>query len=106
MILIVVKFQVLPDRRDEWTTIMDEYCAAVRAEPGSRSFEVFTNDETPDQFVLVEEFESQEAGEAHVKTEHFASTMPRLKEVIAETPKIVYLDLPGDGWSEMGELKK
>ena len=72
MILIVVKFQVLPDRRDEWTTIMDEYCAAVRAEPGSRSFEVFTNDETPDQFVLVEEFESQEAGEAHVKTEHFA----------------------------------
>ena len=35
MILIVIKFQVLPDRREEWTTIMDECSAAVRAGPAA-----------------------------------------------------------------------
>lgn len=106
MILIVVKFQVRPDRREDWLALMDEYIEAVRAEPGNRSFEMFSNDETPNQFVVIEEFESPQAGEAHVGTQHFKDFIAKAPAVIAETPKIVYFDLPGDGWSDMGELAK
>jgi quinol monooxygenase YgiN len=106
VILIVVKFQVRPDRRDDWLEIMDEFTRAVRQEPGNISFEYFGNDEHPNQFVLVEEFASPEAGEAHVKADHFKTAMERLPDVLAATPKIVNFDLPGEGWSELVELAR
>jgi quinol monooxygenase YgiN len=106
MILIVVKFQVLPDRRDEWLAITDEFTQAVRAEPGNRSFEWFPNAENPNEFVLIEEFESPEAGEVHVKSDHFKTAMERIPDVLERTPQIVNFDLPGDGWSELVELAK
>jgi quinol monooxygenase YgiN len=106
MILIVVKFQVLPHRRDDWRAIMGEFTAATRQEPGNISFEWYGNDEHPDQFVLIEEFESPEAGEVHVKSDHFKTAMTRIPGVLAETPKIVHFDLPGVGWSELVELAR
>jgi quinol monooxygenase YgiN len=106
VILIVVKFQVLPDRRDEWLAITEEFTRAVRAEPGNRSFEWFPNAEDPNEFVLIEEFESPEAGEVHVKSDHFTKAMAQIPDVIAQTPQIVNFDLPGDGWSELVELAK
>jgi quinol monooxygenase YgiN len=104
VILIVVKFQVRPDRRRDWFELMDEFTEATRLEPGNIAFEVFGNSETPNQFVLIEEFESALAGESHVKSEHFKSAMARIPEVISETPRIVHLDLPGEVWSELVEL--
>jgi quinol monooxygenase YgiN len=106
VILIVVKFQVLPDRRDEWLAITEEFTRAVRAEPGNRSFEWFPNAEDPNEFVLIEEFESPEAGEVHVKSDHFRNAMAQIPDVIAQTPQIVNFDLPGNGWSELVELEK
>jgi quinol monooxygenase YgiN len=106
MILIVVKFQVRPDRRDDWRAFSTRFAEAVRQEPGNISFDWYTHDENPDEVVLVEEFESPEAGEVHVGTDHFRTAMAELPDLIAETPKIVNFDLPGDGWSEMAELAK
>jgi quinol monooxygenase YgiN len=104
VILIVVKFQVRPDRRRDWFALMDEFTEATRQELGNVSFELFGNSETPNQFVLIEQFESTLAGETHVNSDHFKSAMIRIPEVISETPKVVHLDLPGEGWSELVEL--
>jgi quinol monooxygenase YgiN len=106
VILIVVKFQVRPDRRDEWLALTEEFTRATRAEPGNVSFEWFRNDDNPDQFVLIEQFEDADAGGAHVKTDHFETAMTEIPDLITETPKIVHLDLPGEGWSELVELAK
>jgi quinol monooxygenase YgiN len=104
VIIIVVKFQVRPDRREDWLAITGEFTSAVREEPGNVSFEWFTNEETPNQFVLIEQFESPEAGEAHVATDHFKTAMEQIPDLISETPKIIHMDLPGEGWSELVEL--
>jgi quinol monooxygenase YgiN len=106
MILIVVKFKVRPDRRDEWLAVTEEFTRATRAEPGNRRFEWFNHTENPDEFVLIEEFEGREAGDEHVRTEHFKTAMDRIPDTIAETPKIIHLDLEGEGWSELAELAK
>jgi quinol monooxygenase YgiN len=106
VILIVVKFQVNPDRREEWLEITSEFTQAVRAEPGNRSFEWFPSAENPNEFVLIEEFESAEAGDVHVKSDHFKTAMERIPDVLTQTPQIVNFDLPGDGWSELVELAK
>jgi hypothetical protein len=39
-----------------------------------------------------------------VTSEHFAAAQRELPPHLAETPRIVNLTVPQDGWSELGEL--
>ena len=77
----------------------------TRAEPGNISFDCYENVDTPNQFVIVEAFADSDAGASHVATDHAKAFFEFFPTVITETPKIVYQELPGDGWSEMAEVK-
>lgn len=103
MIFIVVKFTIRPERSDEWLELTRPFTEATRNEPGNISFEWFRSTENPHQFVLVEAFKDG-AGEEHVNSEHFKTAMEWMPRVIAETPEIVNVQAPGEGWSRMAEL--
>ncbi len=104
MIFIVVKFTTLPEHRDEWLTKVDSFTQSTRAEPGNLWFEWSRSVDDPDQFVLVEAFRDGEAGGAHVGSAHFKAAMELLPDLLAKTPEIVSTEVPGTGWSEMGEI--
>ncbi|MFI7058825.1 putative quinol monooxygenase [Streptosporangium canum] len=104
MIFIAVKFTVRPERSEEWLSLVDDFTQATRQEPGNVFFEWSRSVETPHQFVLLEAFASSAAGEAHVGSEHFKTAMAWMPEVIAKTPEIINVEVPGDGWSQMAEL--
>ncbi|HEX2300980.1 MAG TPA: putative quinol monooxygenase [Pseudonocardiaceae bacterium] len=104
MIFIVVKFTIRPERSEEWLDLVDDFTQATRQEPGNLFFEWSRSVETPHQFVLVEAFESGEAGAAHVNSEHFKTAMAWMPQVVAKTPEIVNVEAPGNGWSEMAEI--
>ena len=104
MIFIVVKFTIHADRADEWLSLVDDFTEATRAEPGSIFFEWSRSVDTPHQFVLVEAFADGAAGAAHVGSEHFKTAMAWMPDVIATKPQIINVEVPADGWGEMGEL--
>ncbi|MGH3943152.1 MAG: putative quinol monooxygenase [Pseudonocardiaceae bacterium] len=104
MIFIVVKFTIRPDRSDDWLALVDDFTQATRREPKNIFFEWSRSVDTPHQFVLVEAFESREAGEAHVSSDHFKTAMAWIPDVISKTPEIVNVEVPGNGWSHMAEL--
>ncbi|MFD8564814.1 putative quinol monooxygenase [Streptosporangium canum] len=104
MIFIAVKFTVRPERSEEWLSLVDDFTQATRQEPGNVFFEWSRSVETPHQFVLLEAFASSAAGEAHVGSEHFKTAMAWMPEVIAKTPEIINVEVPGEGWSQMAEL--
>ncbi|WP_371798845.1 antibiotic biosynthesis monooxygenase [Streptomyces sp. NBC_01707] len=104
MIFIAVKFTVRSAERDNWLPAVEAFTLATRQEPGNLFFEWSYSVENPDQFVLLEAFASPEAGEAHVKSEHFAAAMEGMADLVARTPEIINVDVPGDGWSLMAEL--
>lgn len=104
MIFIVVKFTIRPDRSDDWLGLVEDFTQATRQEPGNIFFEWSRSVETPHQFVLVEAFQSREAGEVHVNSDHFKTAMGWIPEVISKTPEIVNVEVPGDGWGQMAEL--
>ncbi|WP_214369322.1 putative quinol monooxygenase [Pseudonocardia sp. H11422] len=104
MIFIVVKFTIRPDRSEEWLTLVDDFTQATRQEPGNIFFEWSRSVDTPNEFVLVEAFESGEAGEVHVNSDHFKTAMGWIPNVITKTPEIVNVEVPGQGWSQMAEL--
>lgn len=104
MIFIVVKFTVRPEHRDQWLPRAEEFTRETRAEEGNVFFEWSRSVDNEDQFVLVEAFRDGAAGEAHVKSEHFQAAMAWMPDLVAKTPEIVNVEVPQDGWGQMGEV--
>ncbi|MBM7440047.1 putative quinol monooxygenase [Streptomyces sp. HB132] len=104
MIFIAVKFTVRTAERDNWLPAVEDFTLATRQEPGNLFFDWSYSVENPDQFVLLEAFASQEAGEAHVNSEHFKAAIDTMSELVSEVPEIVNVEVPGDDWSRMSEV--
>jgi quinol monooxygenase YgiN len=104
MIFIAAKFRVRPEDADRWPQIAGEFTEATRGEPGCLWFEWSRSVEDPNEYVLVEAFRDEDAGAAHVGSEHFARARETLPPHLAETPRIVNVNVPGQDWSELGEM--
>jgi len=104
MILIVLKAQIRPEKRDEWLAGIKQYTADVRKEPGNVSFDYYESAETPNEFAIIETFADGDAASAHVSTEHAQTFFKLMPKMVTETPLINYQDLDGDAWSPMSEV--
>ena len=104
MIFITARFRIRPEDADRWPEISRSFTEATRAEPGCLWFEWSRSIEDPAEYVLVEAFADGDAGAAHVQTDHFRAAQKELPPHLAETPRIVNFEVPGTGWSELGEL--
>jgi quinol monooxygenase YgiN len=104
MIFITAKFRVKPEHADDWPRIAGPFTEATRAEPGCLWFDWSRSLDDPTEYVLVEAFRDDEAGVAHVRSDHFAKAQQTLPPHLAETPRIVNFTIPQDDWSELGEM--
>jgi len=104
MIFITARFRIRPEDADRWPEISRSFTEATRAEPGCLWFDWSRSIEDPAEYVLVEAFADGDAGAAHVQTDHFRAAQKELPPHLAETPRIVNFEVPGTGWSELGEL--
>ncbi len=104
MIFITARFRVRPEHADSWPEIAREFTEATRAEPGCLWFDWSRSLDDPDEYVLVEAFRDDEAGAAHVGSDHFRAAQRDLPPHLAETPRIVNATVPGTEWSELGEM--
>jgi quinol monooxygenase YgiN len=104
MIFITAKFQVRPEDVDQWPRIAAEFTDATRKEPGCLWFDWSRSLEDPAEYVLVEAFRDQDAGVAHVTSEHFRKAQQTLPPHLVRTPRIVNVTVPRDDWSLLGEM--
>jgi quinol monooxygenase YgiN len=103
MIFITAKFRVRPDDADRWPEIVADFTQATRSEPGCLWFDWSRSVDDPTEYVLVEAFRD-DAGAAHVQSDHFAKALRDLPPHLAETPRIVNVTVPQDDWSALGEM--
>ena len=104
MIVITAKFRVLSEHADRWPEIADEFTQATRGEEGCQWFDWSRSVEDATEYVLVESFRDEQAGAAHVHSEHFKNAQQTLPQYLAETPRIINATVPQDDWSLLGEL--
>ena len=104
MIFITATFRVLPEHVEYWQQLSAPFTAACRAEEGCLWFDWSRSLEEPDVYVLVEAFRDGDAGAAHVQSEHFKAAQQTLPAYLVETPKIVSVEVPQQGWGELGEM--
>jgi len=105
MIFIAVKFKVRPEYSDTWLARVADFTEATRAEPGNLWFDWSRSVDDPNEYVLLEAFRDGDAGAAHVGSEHFRQGIAVMPEALAETPRIINGELPGEEWSLMGEIQ-
>jgi len=104
MISIVVKFNVRPECSDEWLASIGEFTRAARQEPGNLWFEWSRSVENPHRFILLEGFRDADAGAEHVNSDHFKEAMRQAPPMLADTPEILYAEIPGTEWSPLAEM--
>ena len=104
LIFIAAKFQVLPEDADRWADLTHSFTEATRSEPGNLWFDWSRSLDDPTEYVLVEAFADDDAGAAHVQSEHFRAAQQELPAHLAETPRIVNFSVPGTDWAELGEM--
>ncbi|GAA2757690.1 putative quinol monooxygenase [Actinopolymorpha rutila] len=104
MIFITAKFRVRPEDADRWPAIVADFTQATRSEPGCLWFDWSRSLDDPTEYVLVEAFRDDDAGAAHVQSAHFQEARRTLPPHLAQTPRIVNFKVPGDDWSELGEM--
>lgn len=104
MIFIAARFRVLPEHAERWPEIAAEFTAATRSEPGCLWFDWSRDVEDPTEYVLIEAFRDEDAGAAHVGSQHFRDAQRTLPPHLSETPTIVNVTVDQDGWSRLGEM--
>jgi quinol monooxygenase YgiN len=104
MIVIVVKQPVRPKYSDQWLELVEEFTQATRREPGCISFEWSRSLEDPNEVVLVEVFEDDAAGKAHVESKAFEKATQQLPKWLAGPPKIIHINGVSEGWTGMAEI--
>ncbi|WP_434616499.1 putative quinol monooxygenase [Arthrobacter sp. A5] len=103
MIFIVVKFNVKPDWSDRWLDLTRGFTEATRQEPGNLWFDWSRSVDKPHEFILVEAFQDDAAGE-HVNSAHFQQAMKIMPQALVETPHIISEKIGAEGWGRMSEL--
>jgi quinol monooxygenase YgiN len=104
LIFITAKFRVKGEDAEAWPEIARSFTEATRAEPGCLWFDWSRSLDDPDEYVLVEAFRDEDAGAAHVQSDHFQAARRELPPHLSETPRIVNFSVPGTDWSRLGEL--
>jgi quinol monooxygenase YgiN len=105
MIFIAVRFTIRPEYSEGWLARVADFTAATRAEPGNLWFDWSRSVDDPNEFVLLEAFRDGAAGGEHVASDHFRTAMKIMPEALAETPRIINVEVPGTEWARMGELE-
>jgi quinol monooxygenase YgiN len=103
VILNVVKQPVRTKYADDFPSLVDDFVNASRAEPGCISFDWYRSATDPNLYVLIELFRDDEAGKAHVESDHFKNAMQDMPRWLAAAPEIIHVEVPGDGWSAVAE---
>ncbi len=103
MILNVVKQPVRAKYADEFPSLVADFVAATRAEPGCLSYDWCRSVDDPNLYVLVETFVDDAAGKIHVDSAHFKTAMEQMPRWLSAAPEIIHVEIPGDTWSAVSE---
>ena len=84
----VAHIKARPDKVAEMREVLMALLEPTRNEEGCVSYVLTQNVDDPTDFTFIEEWESVEAVQAHLSSEHIAAALARLPEVGAADPDI------------------
>jgi quinol monooxygenase YgiN len=90
MIVVVGRVRTDADRREDLIRVGQAVAAASRAEQGRMSYRVYEDSEVENDFVFVEEWESEEALQRHFAEPHVAEFMAAIQATVVAPPDVKF----------------
>jgi quinol monooxygenase YgiN len=90
MIVVVGKIRTDAERREDLVRVGQAMAQASRAEAGCIDYRLHGDTEDPDAFVFVEEWESQDALDAHFAAPHTATFMQEMVPLLSGAPDVKF----------------
>jgi quinol monooxygenase YgiN len=90
MIVVVGRVQTDDGKRPELVRIGQAVAAASRLEPGCISYRLYEDIEAENEFVFVEEWESDDALRQHFATDHVAEFTRAIPATIVAPPDVKF----------------
>ena len=84
MITGIARDFVLPEKTEEYRTLIFELIEKTREEPGNISYTLYEDREHDGEFALIEEWKDQESLDGHFKAEHFTRLVPQIRRLLAK----------------------
>lgn len=88
MITIHAYMKINKEHRTEFLEKVKHVIAASQSETGNISYNLYENTQVQNEFVMLEEWQDEEAIEFHGKTEHFQQFMKIVQGFLLEAPVI------------------
>ena len=94
MIGVVAKLKIQDGKQGDFEQVAKDLMAKVKAnEPGCLTYQLYKEKGSEDTYIFMEQYASQEALDAHGKTEYFKAAGPGLGACLAGAPEIAYFDI-------------
>src|SRR5947199_1508846 len=90
MIVVVGRVKTDAGKRAELIRIGQAIAAASRPEPGCISYRLYEDTEAENEFVFVEEWDSDEALHRHFATPHIAAFMQAVRATVVAPPDVKF----------------
>lgn len=90
MIVVVGRVSTDHDKRDALIEAARKVASASRDEAGCIGYRVYEDTESANDFVFVEEWESDEALQQHFRTSHIAEFMQAIRGTIVAAPDVKF----------------
>lgn len=87
-IRVIAKVLSLPNTLEDTKALLISLVEPTRKEEGCISYELWQNQENPNEFSFVEEWVDQAALEAHFLTPHFLEARKKVDELLILQPQI------------------
>ncbi|BDZ67725.1 putative quinol monooxygenase [Methanobacterium ferruginis] len=84
MIIVTANITAKPGERDELISKSQDVIESTRQEQGNISYELLASTEDENVLLMFEKWESKEALDAHMQTEHFKAFGTAIKDIIAK----------------------
>lgn len=88
MIKIMARISSRADAVAQLREILGDLVGPSRNEPGCLSYELFQDEENPQDFVTVESWADSHAADAHMATPHVAEAIAKAASLLALPPRI------------------
>ena len=94
MIGVVAELNIQDGKQAEFETVFKDLMAKVKAnEPDCLTYQLYKNRKSETGYIVMEQYASQAALDAHGQTDYFTAAMPSIGACLAGAPNIQYYDI-------------
>lgn len=90
MIVVTGRIQTTDEHRDELVSTALTMCQASRQDEGCLGYRFYDDTEQPNHFLFLEEWESDEALQAHFTQPHTATFMSAIDDLMSARPDVLF----------------